>query len=284
MVSDEFAGQTGPCVSCGRRISVPAIRSPYVAAAPVPTGGRVSRVALAVIALVVVLVGLAVVALLMRPLAGSAIRSAVQASEASNCQGRMERILAALQKYHDDHGKYPPAYTVDAAGKKLHSWRVLILPYLGAEDLYSRINLNEPWDSPYNQAFHSQMPEEFGCPSSPLPGMGFSSYVVVEGPGHVFNGTNQTSISSITDGLSNTILIVEVADCDICWMEPKDFKAADLAFDINSDTADGISSLHGDGANVGLADGTAKRATQGMSPDELRALFTIAGGEIVPLW
>jgi len=37
----------------------------------------------------------------------------------------------ALFNYHDDYGSYPPAYIADESGRPMHSWRVLILPYLG---------------------------------------------------------------------------------------------------------------------------------------------------------
>lgn len=43
---------------------------------------------------------------------------------------KMSEIGFALQLYRCDHGTFPPPFTVDKNGKPLHSWRVLILPYL----------------------------------------------------------------------------------------------------------------------------------------------------------
>jgi len=42
----------------------------------------------------------------------------------------------------------------------MHSWRVLILPYMGEEEqqLYSRYNLNEPWNSPENHKLAALRP------------------------------------------------------------------------------------------------------------------------------
>ena len=51
------------------------------------------------------------------------------------CRNKMQQIGIALQKYHDQHGSFPPAYTVDADGNPLHSWRTLILPYFGEPKL-----------------------------------------------------------------------------------------------------------------------------------------------------
>ena len=41
-----------------------------------------------------------------------------------------------MHNYHDEHGSFPPAYIADASGKPMHSWRVLILPYLDEKGLY----------------------------------------------------------------------------------------------------------------------------------------------------
>ena len=73
----------------------------------------------------------------------------------------LARIGFAMELYRLEHGgKLPPAFTRDAEGKPLHSWRVLILPYLGEKEkaLYEKIRLNEPWDSEWNRQFHAQMP------------------------------------------------------------------------------------------------------------------------------
>lgn len=43
----------------------------------------------------------------------------------------------------------------------LLSWRVHILPYLGAEELYRKFNLNEPWNSPSNFALLPEIPPVF---------------------------------------------------------------------------------------------------------------------------
>jgi len=51
------------------------------------------------------------------------------------CTGNLKQIAAALQAYHQANGCFPPAYIADKNGKPMHSWRVLILPYLDRNDL-----------------------------------------------------------------------------------------------------------------------------------------------------
>jgi ABC-type antimicrobial peptide transport system permease subunit len=41
----------------------------------------------------------------------------------------------------------------------MHSWRVLILPFLEADLVYRQYNFDEPWDGPNNRLLMAQMPE-----------------------------------------------------------------------------------------------------------------------------
>jgi len=59
-------------------------------------------------------------------------------------------ISLALEAYHTDYGCFPPAYVCDESGRPMHSWRVLVLPYLGEDDLYTQYDFEQPWDGPEN--------------------------------------------------------------------------------------------------------------------------------------
>ena len=48
------------------------------------------------------------------------------------CVNNLKQIALALHNYEEVYKVLPPAYTVDAQGRPLHSWRTLILPYPGA--------------------------------------------------------------------------------------------------------------------------------------------------------
>ena len=80
------------------------------------------------------------------------VRTAREAARRSSCSNNLKQIGIALQNYADTYGSLPPAYSVDANGNRLHSWRTLILPFLEANPLYSTIDLSKPWDDPANEA------------------------------------------------------------------------------------------------------------------------------------
>ena len=79
---------------------------------------------------------------------------------------RLKQLGLALLNYGDRYQELPAVYTVDEAGRPLHSWRVAILPFLAEHELYKQIRLDEPWDSEWNSQFHDQMPAIFACPTS----------------------------------------------------------------------------------------------------------------------
>ena len=57
-----------------------------------------------------------------------------------------------MQTYRDTYKVFPPAFIADADGKPMHSWRVLLLPYLEQQVFYMRYRFDEPWDSPHNRS------------------------------------------------------------------------------------------------------------------------------------
>ncbi len=132
-----------------------------------------------------------------------------------------KQCALAMLNYESDHGSFPPAYTVDEDGKPLHSWRVLILPYLEQNELYEKIRLDEPWDSEWNRQFHEMCPAAFRSVYEPESSKAVIGVVV--GKGGVFEPVTSpdedgTDIDDITDGTSNTILLVNSKPVN--WMDP----------------------------------------------------------------
>ena len=110
----------------------------------------------------------ALVLLLVIVLSPRSFPGAGEATRRARCVNNLKQIGLAMYNYHDQYGCFPPAYTADEHGRPLHSWRVLLLPYLECEDLYDQLRLNEPWNSPYNQQVlkDSDVPSVFRCPSA----------------------------------------------------------------------------------------------------------------------
>jgi type II secretory pathway pseudopilin PulG len=115
--------------------------------------------------LVELLVVLGVIAILIALLLPMR-RSAGEASRRSMCSNNLKQIGIALHNYADEYGAFPPAYTVDAEGKPLHSWRTLILPFIEQGPLYEKIDLSKPWDDPANKEAYDK---GFPCINVPRP-------------------------------------------------------------------------------------------------------------------
>jgi len=184
----------------------------------------------------------------------------------------------ALHNYYDVNKCLPPAYTTDQDGKPMHSWRVLILPYIEQSTLYDRYNFDEPWDSPNNLAVATQMPETYRCPAASDDGLGNeTNYVVIIGapkkyPQTLFSPDKSIKFSEVTDGTSNTIAVVEVRD-GVPWTKPDaDLKFAQMQFTINAGP-NSISSDHANGANIGMADGSVQFLTPSMDSQTLRSMI-----------
>lgn len=173
----------------------------------------------------------------------------------TECRRKLGLLAMAMHNYHDTYGTFPPAYLADKDGRPMHSWRILLLPFLGHRDLYERYRFDEPWNGPNNRKLGGRMPPEFHCPAD-VGAEAHTSYFVVVGPKTIFPGAVPVPISDISDGTVNTILLVEAADREVNWLEPKDLTYEEGRRGINAPTDRGISSHHNGGAMVAFADGS----------------------------
>ncbi len=197
-----------------------------------------------------------------------------------NCNNQLKQIGLALQQYKQKYGSFPPAYIPDANGKPMHSWRVLLLPFIEGESIYKAYSFSEPWDGPNNRQLISSI-RGYHCPSD-SGGDNKTSYVAVVGPGTAWPGGSSVQTSEIRDGQDKTLWVVEVADSDINWMEPRDLSIDQMDFRINGESRNSISSFHTKGANVLWADGSVQFLSDTLPPEAVRASLTIAGGEALP--
>jgi Protein of unknown function (DUF1559) len=210
---------------------------------------------------------------------GRAVGNAREAARRSQCTCHYGQIMLALHNYHSQYNVFPPAYVADATGRPAHSWRVLILPFIEETGLYGRYRFSEPWNGPNNIKLLNSMPSIFACPSGFSNPTNLTNYVAVTGPGTMFPGARSTKLEDVTDGTSNTLAIVEVDNVNVPWTAPTDLDVRTMSFQVNDPKRPGISSKHPGGANVGVADGRTRWARDSMTPGNLRAALTIAGGE-----
>src|SRR5437660_600218 len=79
----------------------------------------------------------------------------------------------------------------------------------------------------------NSMPTVFACPSRSSNPTNLTSYVVITGPGTMFPGALSTKFADVTDGLPNTLLVVEVSNVNIPWTAPQDLDVRTMSFRIN---------------------------------------------------
>lgn len=242
--------------------------------APTTKSPRVTKLMLFLFAFTVITLGFFLVV---------GVRDAREAAHDSQCRGHFKQLTMALLEYHETFKCFPPAYTTDGDGTPMHSWRVLILPWFGSEekDVYAQFDFTKPWDDPGNLKLAGKIHLDlFHCPSESDHGRSLmTNYVVVVGSQSAFPGQRSTALTDMTDGAENTILLVEIGNSDIHWMEPRDLDFGQLSFLVNDPHRAGISSSHPRGPGVSFANGTVIRLAESLRPATLQALITISGQE-----
>lgn len=227
------------------------------------------------------LVILAVVAVLVALLLPR-VRQAVNRARSARCRENLALIGLGLHTYHDDHERLPPASVRDAEGRALHSWRVLILPYLDQHEVYVRYWQDEPWDGPLNAELHEITLDVYQCRPMRDPPSTETNYLAVVGTESAWHPTRGRELSEFTDGTSQTLLVVEAHHTGIHWMAPNDLSLDSLPPTVNPPLGLGFSSEHKGGAHALLVDGSVRFIPSSIAPEKLRALFTIAGDQLPP--
>ncbi|QDT48836.1 hypothetical protein Pan258_28820 [Symmachiella dynata] len=202
------------------------------------------------------------------------VRQAREAARRTHCRNNLKNIGLALYNYHDVYGSFPPTYTVDADGKPLHSWRMLILPYSQKGTVYDRTDFSKPWDDPANTEVAAMLEPIYACPTTIIT-PDHTSYLAVVTPESCLRPLASLSIPEITDGTSNTIMVAEVpVKYAVPWMAPQD---ADEHMVLSPKPED---DLHHTGGSFHLfADGSVQFISSETETATLRGLITPAGGE-----
>jgi hypothetical protein len=270
-VADQYAGQSGPCASCGKTITIPgpALAGGY--APPKPSGGTGAGTIVIIVLLAVVVLSCPCGIALLLP----AVQAAREAARRSQSMNNMKQIGIALHNYHDTHNEFPPAIVADANGQPLYSGRVLLLPYMEQAALYEQWDKSAAWDSPQNIALSQMVIVTFLDPSSPTPNnTAHTDYEFLTGQGAIFEQGVKHSMSTITDGTANTIALVEARGSSASWAAPS-------SIDINQIGTALPQGNHPGGNLVLMADGSVKFISQSINPQVLRSLSTRNGGEPV---
>ena len=273
-VADQYAGQSGPCAACGKPITVPfasgsAPQYPASSRAAAGAGIGIGVILLIIGGAVVVVCGIGgvLVALLL-----PAVQMSREAARRMQSANNMKQIGIALHMYHDTYNEFPPAVVKDADGKPLYSGMVCLLPFLEQAPLYDRFDKDKAWDSPENQAF-SQISMPFLMdPSNPSRTPGQTDYLLVSGPGSALeDAPGARTLAGITDGTSNTILVMEVKG-NASWAAPN-------TWDLNKP----FDGNHPGVVLVLMADGSVRTLSRNIDPQMLRRMVERNDGQAVNL-
>lgn len=206
-----------------------------------------------------------------------AVQSICAVGNNVTCHHSLKYIGLALHAYHDDYGAFPPAVVADEAGRPIHSWRVLLLPYLDRKALYDRYRFDEPWDGPNNIQLLKEMPTIFACPNHRQAESTKATYLAVSGPGTAFPGSASTTTRDMTDGPSTVAMVGETTGPGVPWLQPVDI---DVMLHPGIGDPAGFGSQHeGNGAHFLFGDGGVRYVNANAAAHLIKAMYTIDGGE-----
>ena len=253
------------------KIDVPNVEKPAEARTPWDMEGRPIPARVTLAATADGDAGAAALAMLV-----PALKQARASARRTQSTNNLKQIALACHIYADAReNKFPPAVIEENGVKR--SWRVELLPYFGQQELYDAYRKNEPWDSEHNKTLLAKIPPIYRDPSDTTSDPTATSYFALTGPETIFPGATGTAFSSITDGMSNTLLVVE-ARRNVPWTKPED-----IPFDPTK-SAEVLKSLGGNhpgGFLAATADGAVRFVSSTLDPDSFKALVTRAGGEVV---
>ena len=283
-VDDRYSGQSGECVTCGQAIRLPEFRDDAgdVTATTRKADAKVFRT-IAAIAVSCILLGCLLLAVIRS--GGRTMGRLAANRQQTGSIDNLRKIAEAMNAYAADHGTYPPPVSRDDAGTPLHSWRVLILPYLGEEALYNQFDLKKPWDDPINMQASYEMPAVYRHPNGASVGAyNVSGYYLITGRGTLFPAKGPLGPSDVADGPDQTVLVIEAVPVVASgfWTEPVDLDFSVMQGSPGASLGIEPGGLLDDGVAFCTVDGRGHFVTNAIDPIVFRALVTPSGGERLP--
>ena len=111
----------------------------------------------------------------------------------------------------------------------MHSWRVLLMDHGGhmegyyGEPALPAYRFDERWNSPNNQKLEETIFQAFACPSdSNSLGLERTNIVAVVGEKTLWSRKGTRDLGNYWEKYPDKILLIELPDSDIHWMEPRD--------------------------------------------------------------
>ncbi len=212
-----------------------------------------------------------------KSIAGMAATARASAREAQD-MNTVRQLLLAMHNFHDATGALPPQALTDKAGKRLLSWRVLLLPFLQEQELYNQFHLDEAWDSPHNLALLEKMPSCYRSVGTQDDGEikpGYTRFVAPLTANSIMGKAGRpTRLQDIADGTSNTILLLQATpSAAVPWTKPDDLLVNE------ANPREGMVAAGQASLIVGLANGSIQELPTDIAPQQLKAMITQDGGD-----
>ncbi len=213
-------------------------------------------------------------------------KSYTAAANSARGLNNLKQLALGMYNYESALGFFPSDVYPFGDKPPAWSWRVQILPYIEQDNLYKVLDLTKSWDDPANlkKLEAMEMPKVFEIPGRPAP-KGHTYFRIFTLPKGakgtdrplLTEGQKGPRVTEITDGTSNTFMIVEAGEA-VPWYKPDV-----LAYDgklplpqLGDKNADKFIAAMGDGSVRILRPSKVGEQT-------LRSLVTIQGGEVINL-
>jgi prepilin-type N-terminal cleavage/methylation domain-containing protein len=282
------------------------------------------RRAFTLVELLVVIAIIGVLVALLLP----AVQAAREASRAASCKNNLKQIGLALHLYHDAQRRLPPGWTAAPGPEDPNGWgwAAAILAEVEQRNVQSIINYNLPIDHPTNQQARQSVVPVYVCPTdilestftihggaddehanqdqigSPMFMVAKSNYVGVFGLSEIedvpsagegtFYHNSRLTFASLTDGLSNTLVVGERGSKlgSSVWAGvipgangsmARIVGTADHTPNHSDGHFDDFSSFHPQGVHFLVGDGSVQRINDQINIGVYHAQVTRSGGEAV---
>ena len=212
-----------------------------------------------------------------------AVQQARESARRMQSGNNLKQLGLAMHMHHDTYKALPAAHSLTKDGKPALSWRVHVLPFIEQQRLYDQFHLDEPWDSEHNKKLIDKMPPTYRDPRSRA-GEGMTTYLAVTGkrgaivaPAESEKGKpipKGDSFAEITDGTSNTIMIVEASDeRATIWTKPDDYEPDP------KDPLKGLLNRGAAGFQAAFCDGSVHFLSKSIDLETLRRLYMRNDGQ-----
>ena len=204
-----------------------------------------------------------------------AVQKVREAAARTNDGNNLKEMALGYHAYHDTYGNIPVG--VANPGNQLNrqlSSRVVILPYIEQENIFSQFQLSEAWDSPTNRPLGDLRIDTF-VSATDGPDETRTRYLGFTGPGTMFDPSARSiRLTEVTDGTSNTILLVKSNDL-VIYSRPKE-----IPYTPGMPIKPTLQFQNGT-TPIMMADGSLKMVSDSVSEVVLQAAVTRNGGEPV---